>query len=97
MQKVYAIFDIYDNANTGIAFAERTDAEEFVLACAEEGDFQWFCDYLFDDYWAGLNTAEDVLNKWKEYKDNDNKKDMLLSCYSLMCVSAYNIDEVEVF
>ncbi len=98
MSKVYVIYDAYDRQNMNVAFAKRADAEEYILSLAEEAEFNWFCDLLINSYWAAeIHNAKDVFNKWKQYRDEDRKNNMSLSCYALFSVGECYISEVEVF
>lgn len=96
--KVYVIYDVYDRQNMKVAFAERADAEEYILSLAEEAEFNWFCDLLINGYWAiEIKNAKDVFSKWKQYQDEDKKNNMSLSGYVLSAVGDYYISEVEVY
>lgn len=96
--KVYVIYNAYDRQNITVAFTKRADAEEYILSLAEEAEFNWFCDLLINSYWAAeIHNAKDVFNKWKQYRDEDRKNSMSLSCYALFSVGDYYISEVEVY
>lgn len=97
MQKIYVIFDAYEGANTKIAFANRADAEEFLLSVAEENAFKWFCDYLYSDYW-NLGTPEAVFTQWKQEQNEYGYTNYSTTCYALLNgLEDFVINEVEVF
>lgn len=95
--KIYSIYDNYKKENIGIGFMKREDAEEFLLSVAQEGAFEWFCDYLYGDYWH-LGTPEAVFAKWEELQKEWDNTNYSIPCYALI-VGLYEliINEIEVY
>ena len=65
MEKIYIV---WDGEDVICAMKNRGDAEEFILACAEERSYWYFNNAI--QYWK--KSEEEYWNEWREYMNDYN-------------------------
>ena len=62
--KIYTVIETNDETILNVySFKTRSDAEEFILSCAEEDALNWFNNNIT---WAPVPSGAYVLHEWKE-------------------------------
>ena len=76
--KIYTVIEANDENTLNVySFKTRSDAEEFILSCAEEDALNWFNNNIT---WAPVPSGAYVLHEWKEMAAFRHKS---LECYIL--------------
>jgi hypothetical protein len=65
MEKIYIV---WNGEDVICAMKDRCDAEEFILACAEDASYQHFHNAI--QFWE--ESEEEYWNEWREYMDDFN-------------------------
>lgn len=85
MEKIYMV---WDGEDVICAMKDRGDAEEFILACAEEASYWHFHNaiIIFDD------TEKQYWNEWREYMNDYNN--WALRCITFNTLNGYILDSM---